>query len=113
MKKGTVAFVAVLLACFMVLSAGAGSAEGNHPSRIILYTAYRQVGWDDVVQVGCVDEDGRLWLLSSTADELQNYAQTQIDENTRLTFAFVTAEGTLQQEFLLEVLGSLMPVGGV
>lgn len=57
--------------------------------------------------------NGRLWLLSSTADELQNYAQTQIDENTLLTFAFVTAEGTLQQEFLLEVLGSLMPVGGV
>lgn len=41
------------------------------PGQIILYTCYRQVGWGDRVQIGCVDADGCLWLLTGYDSTLQ------------------------------------------
>lgn len=105
MKKGTVAFVAVLLACFMVLSAGAGSAEGNHPSRIILYTAYRQIGWDDVVQVGCVDEDGRLWLLTGSDADLNWPADPEKQVGYLSACRSMTSMGEMDSEDLFDLKG--------
>ena len=57
--------MAVLLAALVLLCALTGVATEESAERpdIILYTAYRQVGWGDRIQVGCLDERGGLWLL--------------------------------------------------
>ena len=39
--------------------------------RIILFTAYRQVGWGDAVQLGCVDMDGGLWVAAGHDAKLE------------------------------------------
>ena len=57
---------AVLLAC---VSAPA-LAQSEKP-RVILYTAYRQVGWGDLVQIGWVDEEGGLWKIEGHDLELK------------------------------------------
>ena len=66
-------FICFLLSlCFMLgVSAPAqANADGAGISRIILYTSYRQVGWGDSIQVGCVDERGGVWLLTGNDSDL-------------------------------------------
>lgn len=64
MKKiWCMALALVLLAC---LTASAQAEE----ARIILYTVYQQQGWGDLLQVGCVDENGGLWGIEGYAGEL-------------------------------------------
>lgn len=66
-------FICLLLSLCMILGVSApshASAEGTEIPRILLYTCYRQVGWGDSVQVGCVDERGGIWLLSGNDGEL-------------------------------------------
>ncbi len=64
MRKFQLIAVIVLMVGFL------GSAQAERP-RIILYTAYRQVGWGDAVQIGCVDETGGLWTAKGYDSELK------------------------------------------
>lgn len=43
-------------------------AERGRP---ILYTAYRQMGWGDTVQVGCIDENGEAWVMEGHDADLK------------------------------------------
>lgn len=67
MKK---VFCMMLAACLLFALALPAQAKESG-SRIILYTAYRQVGWGDVVQIGCVDEDGNLWKIEGHDADLK------------------------------------------
>ena len=58
----------VMLAFYILLEL-AVPAMAEKP-RIILYTAYLQMGWGDRMQAGAVDENGNLWTLSGSAGEL-------------------------------------------
>ena len=67
-------FLCFLLSIILIIGAAApaqANADGTEIPRIILYTAYRQVGWGDSIQVGCVDERGGIWLLTGNDSELQ------------------------------------------
>ena len=65
MRKG------LLRAAVMLLMAGALASTLAERPRIILYTAYRQVGWGDAVQIGCVDESGGLWAVRGYDSDLK------------------------------------------
>ena len=71
------------LITMMLLAAGicpAGRAEPSNapsPGLVILYTAYRQAGWGDRVQIGCVDADGCLWLATGSDSDLKWPCQTE------------------------------------
>ena len=60
----------LILAVMMMLAGFAAPVRAERP-RIILYTAYRQMGWGDAVQLGCVDEDGGLWGAAGYDSQLQ------------------------------------------
>ena len=61
----------ILLIAVIVLMVGfLGAAQAERPS-IILYTAYRQVGWGDAVQIGAIDIDGGLWTARGYDSELK------------------------------------------
>jgi len=47
------------------------------PGQIILYSYYRQMGWGDRVQIGCMDANGCLWLLTGHDSALQWPYQTE------------------------------------
>ena len=61
MKKYLCLFIAV---CLMAGMPPFARGEGTARPRVILYTYYRQMGWGDRVQIGCVDEEGGLWLCA-------------------------------------------------
>ena len=60
----------LLIAVIVLMVGFLGSARAERP-RIILYTAYRQVGWGDAVHIGCVDENGGLWAAKGYDSELK------------------------------------------
>ncbi|MBQ9009005.1 MAG: hypothetical protein IJ088_06715 [Clostridia bacterium] len=47
------------------------SGEERKPGRIVLMTDYRQQGWGDLVQIGCMDEDGCLFGMSGADEQLR------------------------------------------
>ena len=60
-----------LWAAVIVLTLGIlAPAQAERP-KIILYTAYRQMGWGDAVQIGAVDENGGLWAVIASDAELK------------------------------------------
>ncbi len=64
MRRG-ICLLAVMLLLLSVHWGGRAEPEDAAASRqIILYTYYRQMGWGDRVQIGCVDADGCLWLTT-------------------------------------------------
>ena len=67
MKKLCLIMCAACLLMALTLPAPAGAAG----SRVILYTAYRQVGWGDLVQIGWVDENGGLWGIEGHDSDLK------------------------------------------
>ncbi len=60
----------LLIAVALLMIGILGSAQAERPS-IILYTAYRQVGWGDAVQIGAIDIDGGLWTARGYDSELK------------------------------------------
>ena len=91
MRKG------FLWAAVLLLTAGAFASALAERPRIILYTAYRQVGWGDAVQIGAVDESGGLWAARGQDADLKwpygwekqiEYLQTteHLSEAGRLTY---------------------------
>ena len=67
MKK-TVLYM-LLLVMLMVCSAG-WAEHAPDMGEVMLYTAYRQMGWGDRIQLGWMDDDGNLWTLSGHDSEL-------------------------------------------
>lgn len=65
MRKGFL-WLAVML---LTMGAVAPALAAERPA-IILYTAYRQMGWGDAVQIGAVDENGGLWAAAGDDSEL-------------------------------------------
>ena len=55
----------------IALAAGMLAPALAERPRIILYTAYRQMGWGDAVQIGAVDEKGGLWVSTGYDSELK------------------------------------------
>lgn len=66
MKK--LCFLCIL--CLLIGLLPALAEAPAKPERVILYTYYRQLGWGDRVQVGCVDEKGGLWFLAGHDGQL-------------------------------------------
>lgn len=62
MRKIFVIFVLILIAC-IVPAETVMAAESPSP-RIILYTYYRQMGWGDRVQIGWLDDEGTVRLIT-------------------------------------------------
>ena len=61
----------ILWAAVIALALGIlAPAQAERP-KIILYTAYRQMGWGDAVQIGAVDENGGLWAVIGSDAELK------------------------------------------
>ena len=90
MKK---AFCFIMVVGMILGAAGWAWAEGAEApamSRVILYTYYRQMGWGDRVQIGCVDDAGVLWLLTGYDGSLKWPYQT--DDQ----LAYLQSSGTLK-----------------
>ncbi len=77
MKKIICLIATMLLAAGTCPAGGAEPANAPGPGQVILYTAYRQAGWGDRVQIGCVDDDGCLWLATGYDSELKWPYQTE------------------------------------
>ena len=60
-----------LLSLLLLLMTLAGIAENTQMGRILLYTYYRQVGWGDLVQIGCIDDTGTLWYGTGSDSKLK------------------------------------------
>ena len=60
----------MLMAVFTVITVWLTVPVQAERPRIILYTAYRQVGWGDAVQIGCIDDEGGLWAANGYDSEL-------------------------------------------
>lgn len=71
MKRLICLLAALLLLAGMHAANPAAAAAASAPGQIILYTCYRQMGWGDRVQIGCVDTDGCLWLLTGSDSTLK------------------------------------------
>ncbi len=96
--------ISCALLALSILMGLAAPALAETP-RIILYTAYRQLGWGDRMQLGAVDEKGGLWVLTGSAGELGwPYGwEAQLEymkENGRMTYA-----GALSSEELFDLKG--------
>ena len=65
--RGTRIFCGLLALCLLLTLWTPVLAE---TPRIILYTAYTQMGWGDRMQAGCVDENGGLWGIEGHDGEL-------------------------------------------
>lgn len=63
MKKIFCILVLILMAG-MILPGTGKTAAGANPPRIILFTYYRQMGWGDRVQIGSLDDQGVVRLLT-------------------------------------------------
>ena len=59
-----------LLILLLALCLCFGFARAESDPKIILFTAYQQMGWGDRIAVGCVDEKGVLWTLDGSASKL-------------------------------------------
>ena len=71
--------------------------------RIILYTAYRQMGWGDAVQIGAVDENGGLWVATGYDSELKwPYGWEEQIQYLRTT-DHLTEAGTLKHSELFDL----------
>ncbi|MEE3396709.1 MAG: hypothetical protein VZR04_05180, partial [Succiniclasticum sp.] len=64
MKKIVFCMILMLLFTGILAPVQAGAEVASVPGQVILYTYYRQLGWGDQVQIGCVDAKGGLWLLT-------------------------------------------------
>ena len=71
MKKACCMMLILLLTAGVLPAGCAGTRNSSSPGEVILYTCYRQTGWGDRVEIGCVDGDGGLWLLTGYDSELQ------------------------------------------
>ncbi len=60
----------ILIAVCLLAGLAAPARAADKGTGIILYTAYRQMGWGDLVQIGCVDESGALWRIEGYDSEL-------------------------------------------
>ncbi len=60
-----------MIAAGMILWTSGDAAAREGSPRIILYTYYRQMGWGDRVQIGWVDEDGAVRLITGHDSELR------------------------------------------
>ncbi len=88
MKKIVFCMILMLLFTGILAPVQAGAEVASVPGQVILYTYYRQLGWGDQVQIGCVDAKGGLWLLTGhdgtlkwpyeTAEQLE-YIQSGTD----------------------------------
>ncbi|MBQ9325744.1 MAG: hypothetical protein IJ246_08225 [Clostridia bacterium] len=56
---------------------GTVPAQADRLKDIMLYTYYRQSGWGDRVQIGVLDEQGRVWTLSGSDSVLHWPYDTQ------------------------------------
>lgn len=70
MKKIYCTLFLILFAGMILSGTGSVTAESN-PPRIILYTYYRQMGWGDRVQIGSVDDQGVVRLLTGNDARLK------------------------------------------
>lgn len=94
MRKFMLAFVFILMTGMIFAGSGKCAAESD-PSRIILYTYYRQMGWGDRVQIGSLDEEGVVRTLTGFDSDLKwTYKPEEQLEYLSQTEKF-TAEGTL------------------
>ena len=95
-------FIFVLILMTGMIIPAAGSTEEDTP-RIILYTYYRQMGWGDRVQIGCVDEDGVIRTLTGSDSDLKwPYKPEEQLEYLSQTDK-LTAEGTMEHNDLFSV----------
>lgn len=85
-----------LLTCALILALclGMWTAAGaeEKPERVILYTAYVQMGWGDRIEMGCVDEEGGLWTLSAPS---ASQAGIEWPAGPEDQLAFLTGSGLL------------------
>lgn len=58
-------------------------------------------------KTGAANINGRDWVLSTTADDIQHYYQTQLDDDQILSFVFVTAAPGDEPDYAVEMVGSL------
>ena len=59
-----------LLVLILILSLSVTGAHAEDRPRMILLDVYRQMGWGDRVEIGCIDEDGNLWFMTGSASAL-------------------------------------------
>ena len=59
-----------LTALFLTLCLLPLPAAAQEAPRIIAMTVYRQMGWGDRVEIGCIDDEGGLWTLTGSASVL-------------------------------------------
>ena len=99
-------FICLLLSLCLLLGISApaqANADGTEIPRILLYTCYRQVGWGDSVQVGCVDERGGIWLLTGNDSEL-HWPYSSSDQISYLTSCGMLArQGRLNDADLFDI----------
>ena len=67
MKRVLVCMLALIIAMTAVTAQAAAAQERP---RMILLTVYRQMGWGDRIDVGCVDEKGGVWTMTGSASSL-------------------------------------------
>ena len=67
MKKLLIGMLALIIAIAAVAAQAAAAPE--RPG-VILLSVYRQMGWGDRVDVGCVDEEGGIWTMTGSASSL-------------------------------------------
>lgn len=85
-------FVLVLMACMILIGTGETAAESAAP-RVILYTYYRQMGWGDRVQIGWLDEDGNVRLITGYDSSLK----WPYKPEEQLAYLEKTAEGSEEE----------------
>ena len=112
MRKLFCIFVLILMACVIMTGTGAAAAKSS-PPRIILYTYYRQMGWGDSVQIGWVDRDGGLWLLTGNDSELHWPYKTDEQLAYLRSCTDMARTGTLSREelFALRGMAASVPAG--
>ena len=81
------------------------ASEGNLADLQESYAAALEDG--TLSECADLSVNGVDWVLITTADAMQYYAQTQIDEDRVLSFVFVVADPAVSPEIELEMIGSL------
>lgn len=103
MKKAISWFLLILLLAGMHTAAWAAAPKAPAPRQTILYTYYRQAGWGDRVQIGCVDADGGMWLLTGYDSALKWPHETKEQLDYLRTAGHMESVGQLGSEELFEL----------
>ena len=102
MRKPVILFILLIMTCMILTGIAESAAEGS-ASRIILYTYYRQMGWGDRVQIGWLNDEGVIRIITGHDADLKWPYKPEEQLDYLLQTKNITAEDKISHDDLFSI----------